>query len=130
MAIVPAGARLTADRFNAEVPGPWRNVTFANWQQGGLTYAPLRVQKYGNRARLDGHAQPSASYSGNQLAFTIPSDLAPLYQHYFNAIRITSGTPTQVGLIVSSTGAVTVYSSTTIGTTDRYDFSFIDWPLD
>ncbi|MCO4699301.1 hypothetical protein LRR80_05395 [Streptomyces sp. RO-S4] len=127
---MPAGARLTADRFNAEVPGPWRNVTFANWQQGGLTYAPLRVQKYGSRARLDGHAQPSASYSGNQLAFTIPADLAPAYQHYFNAVRITSGAPTLVGVIISSTGAVTVYSGGTIGPTDRYDFSFIDWPLD
>lgn len=122
--------RITADRLNAEGTGPWRTVTWNNWQQGALTYAPLRVQRYGNRARLDGHAQPSASYSGNQIAFTIPSDLAPLYQHYFHAVRVTSGTPPLVGVIVATSGAVTIYSSTSIGSTDRYDFSFIDWPLD
>lgn len=122
--------RTTADRLNAEGTGPWRDITFNNWVTGGLTYAPLRVQKYGNRARLDGHAQPSAAYSGSQLAFTIPADLAPTYQHYFNAVRVTSGTPTLVGVIIGTTGAVTVYSSTSISGTDRYDFSFIDWPLD
>jgi hypothetical protein len=122
--------RITVDRINSEGTGPWQDVTFNSWAQGGLSYAPLRVQKYGNRARLDGHAQPTASFTGNQTAFTVPASLVPAYQHYFEAIRITSGTPTLLGVIVATSGAVTVYTSATIGTSDRYDFTGIEWPLD
>ncbi|MCP8707467.1 hypothetical protein [Streptomyces sp. AC04842] len=123
------GMFITAERLVDDLPGEWANVTLTNWTQGALAYAPLRVQRQGVRARLNGHAQPSAAYSGGQVAFNIPAPYRPLYQHYFAAPRITSGTPTFVGVAIGTNGDVTVYSGTSITTTDRYDFSGIDWPL-
>lgn len=124
------GMVITASRLNDDHPGAWANVAFVNWAQGGLSYAPLRVQRDGTRARLDGHAQPTAAFTGGQIAFTIPVGYRPLYQRYYSVPRITSGTPTLVGVAIATNGEVTVYSGTSIGTTDRYDFSVIDWPLD
>ncbi|MGW8719689.1 hypothetical protein ACWGNR_10310 [Streptomyces althioticus] len=124
------GMVITAARLNDDHPGAWANVAFVNWAQGGLSYAPLRVQRDGTRARLDGHAQPTAAFTGGQIAFTIPVGYRPLYQRYYSVPRITSGTPTLVGVAIATNGEVTVYSGTSIGTTDRYDFSVIDWPLD
>ncbi|MGA5435486.1 hypothetical protein ACPCIZ_12930 [Streptomyces cellulosae] len=126
-----AGMRVTAERINDDHPGEWQDVTLSNWDQGALTYAPLRIQKVGNRARLDGHAQPGSTFSGNQTAFTVPSDLAPAYTQYRMAVRITSATPTVfLGVVINTTGTVTVYSTASIGATDRFNFSGIEWPLD
>ena len=124
------GMVITAARLNDDHPGAWTTVSFVNWAQGGLSYAPLRVQRDGTRARLDGHAQPGATFTGGQIAFTIPVGYRPLYQRYYAVPRITSGTPTLIGVAIATNGEVTVYSGTSIGTTDRYDFSVIDWPLD
>ncbi|MER6834239.1 hypothetical protein ABT320_09605 [Streptomyces cellulosae] len=124
------GMDITAGRLLDDLPGDWEDVTFNSWTQGGLTYAPLRVQRHGRRARLDGHAQPTGTFSGSQTAFTLPSHLVPAYQHYFDAVRVTSGTPTLLGVVVNTTGIVTVFSTGSIGTTDRFDFSSIEWPLD
>lgn len=123
------GNHITAERLIDDIPGDWTNVTLTNWAQGALSYAPLRVQREGTRARLDGHAQPSASFSGSQVAFNIPAAFRPLYQRYYSVPRITSGTPAFIGVAIGTNGDVTVYSSTSIGATDRYDFSGIDWPL-
>ncbi|MEU3441817.1 hypothetical protein ABZ755_15595 [Streptomyces griseoincarnatus] len=123
------GNYMTAERLLDDIPGDWNNVTFTNWAQGALSYAPLRVQRDGARARLDGHAQPSATFTGSQVAFNIPAQFRPFYQRYYSAPRITSGTPTFIGVVINTNGDVTVYSSTSIGATDRFDFSGIDWPL-
>jgi hypothetical protein len=109
------GMVITAARLNDDHPGAWANVAFVNWAQGGLSYAPLRVQRDGTRARLDGHAQPGATFSGNQIAFTIPVGYRPQYQRYY---------------AIATNGEVTVYSTGSIGTTDRFDFSTVEWPLD
>ena len=124
------GMRITDGRLNDDLPQPWQDVTFTQWSQGSLTYAPLRVQRHGLRARLDGHSQTGTTFTGSQSAFEIPVDLAPAYQHYFSAVRITSGTPTLLGVVIAITGAVTVYSSTSVTSSDRFDFSGIEWPLD
>lgn len=124
------GMDITAGRLLDDLPGDWEDVTFSNWTQGGLTYAPLRIQRHGRRARLNGHAQPGATFTGSQTAFTVPAALAPAYQHYFDAVRITSGTPTLLGVAIATTGVVTVFSSASITTTDRHDFTRIEWPLD
>ncbi|MGQ5580921.1 hypothetical protein [Streptomyces sp. ECR3.8] len=123
------GMLTTAERLADDNPGTWTNVSFTSWAQGGLTYAPLRVQREGTRARLDGHAQPGGTFSGSQVAFNIPAAFRPQYQRYYSVPRITSGTPTHIGVAIGSNGDVTVYSSTSIGATDRFDFSGIDWPL-
>ncbi|MCI4143065.1 hypothetical protein [Streptomyces sp. MMS20-AI2-20] len=115
--------------LNDDHPGPWANVNFVNWAQGALSYAPLRVQRDGSRARLDGHAQPTAAFTGGQVAFNIPPGFRPQYQRYYSVPRITSGTPTDVGVAIAVNGDVTIYSSTSITTTDRYDFSHVEWPL-
>ncbi|MFG2683170.1 hypothetical protein [Streptomyces sp. NPDC048392] len=130
MTVWRGGMLLTDGRLNDDLPGDWQEVTFDEWGPGALSYAPLRVQKHGHRARLDGHSQPESTFTGSQVAFTIPADLAPAYQHYFSAVRITSGTPTLLGVVVATSGSVTVYSSTSIGSSDRFDFSRIEWPLD
>jgi hypothetical protein len=39
------GNFITAERLLDDIPGEWTNVTFTNWAQGSLTYAPLRVQR-------------------------------------------------------------------------------------
>jgi hypothetical protein len=124
------GMVITAARLNDDHPGAWTTVSFNNWAQGGLSYAPLRVQREGTRARLDGHAQPGATFSGNQIAFTIPVGYRPQYQRYYAVPRITSGTPTLLGVAIATNGEVTVYSTGSIGTTDRFDFSTVEWPLD
>lgn len=121
---------ITAERLADDQPGTWQSVTFTNWAMGGLTYAPLRIQKHGPRARLDGHAQPGATFTGTQAAFTVPTGLRPLYAQYRTVPRITSGTPTLIGVAIGTDGIVTVYSSTSIGVTDRFSFTGIEWPLD
>jgi hypothetical protein len=123
------GNFITAERLLDDIPGDWTNVTLTNWAQGALAYAPLRVQREGTRARLDGHAQPSATFTGSQVAFNIPAPFRPLYQRYYSVPRITSGSPAHIGVAINTNGDVTVFSSTSIGATDRYDFSGIDWPL-
>ncbi|MFA3877533.1 hypothetical protein ABS735_28305 [Streptomyces sp. MMCC 100] len=125
-----AGMRITADRLADDLPGDWQDVTFNQWTQGDQSYAPLRAQRHGRRARLDGHARPSASFTGSQIAFTVPAELTPTYQIYVDVPRITAGSPSLIGAFVAPNGEVTVYTSTSIGTSDRYWFGAVEWALD
>jgi hypothetical protein len=116
------------------VPAAWTTLTPLSWvtTPAVTTYQSIRIRTDGTRAWLDGAASTGTAFTGSQNAFTIPAGMAPLKDHYYGVPRATSGDPRILGCRVQANGTIMMFASTTttVATTDTYDFSAISWPLD
>lgn len=125
---------LTNNGRTVPVPAAWTTLTPLSWvtTPAITTYQSIRIRTDGTRAWLDGAASTGTAFTGSQNAFTIPTGMAPLKDHYYGVPRATSGDPRILGCRVQANGTIMMFASTTttVATTDTYDFSAISWPLD
>ncbi|MFF8544833.1 hypothetical protein ACF060_31605 [Streptomyces werraensis] len=123
---------LTNNGRPVPVPGAWASLTGVQWSTtpAVTTYQSIRIQSDGTRAYLDGAASTLTAFTGSQNAFTIPAGMRPLKNHYFGLVRATSADPRFIGCLVQSNGTITVFATTSVATSDTWDFSDISWPLD
>ncbi|MGW7630565.1 hypothetical protein ACWGKO_16745 [Streptomyces griseoincarnatus] len=114
------------------VPAAWASLTTIGWSTTpSLTaYQSIRIRTDGVRAYLDGAASTTAAFTGSRDAFTIPEGMRPLKDHYYGLVRATSGDPRFIGCRIAATGTITVFATTSVATTDTWDFSTVSWPLD
>ncbi|MCA1218708.1 hypothetical protein [Streptomyces sp. 8L] len=112
------------------VPQPPITPTYAAWTTPqNTTYQTLRLIPDGVRVCLDGSASTTTAFTGSQTAFTVPPELCPKKDHYLGLVRATSADPRVIGCRIQASGTVTVYASTTVATTDTWDFTDISWTL-
>ncbi|MCA1220244.1 hypothetical protein [Streptomyces sp. 8L] len=127
--------RLTASGLTVSgqlVPVPQAPIApaYSAWTTPQNTnYQSLRLISDGVRVFLDGSASTATAFTGSQTAFTVPTALCPKKDHYLGLVRATSGDPRVIGCRIQSSGVVTVYASTTVATSDTWDFTDISWTL-